>query len=403
MEKFKCIKGSVSCGKPATIMFMDDVDDWSVSNFISDLNFLTTYVKPSKITIMINSTGGNVVDGLSAFSAIQSCPIDTVCVNEGIAASMGSIIWAAGKECKMKDYALLMLHNPYAEAEDEETKRYVGLCVEQLKTIYCKRFKMSEEDVKKFMDGEGNYDGTFFTAERAVEAGFLAQEDVIETGPVKAKVAASLRGMKNITADLMSSAVFAATNQQNNKSREKMNEQVKVFAALLGMAGDNVDESKVKAEILALVKSRSEYKAVQDKVKEQETAMAALRTELEGSKAAVGNLQKNLDEAQAKVKAFEEAEAKAAQAAAEAMVDAAIEQSKIGKETRDTWLAMAKENMELVKTTLAAIPAREDLGKAIAGDPANHAAAQQGMQSAEAAIEAKVLAVVGSDFKPRSL
>ena len=48
------------------------------------------------------------------------------CINEGMAASMGSVLWAAGERSLMRDYAILMIHNPFLlSAEDERANDMV--------------------------------------------------------------------------------------------------------------------------------------------------------------------------------------------------------------------------------------------------------------------------------------
>ena len=112
INNLKHIVGEVEAAKPAIIRFFDSVNADSARNFISEFLWLQDYVKPSKIIVLINSEGGSVLSGMSIYSVIQACPYEVDCVVEGIAASMGSIIWAAGDNSYMHDYSLLMIHNP---------------------------------------------------------------------------------------------------------------------------------------------------------------------------------------------------------------------------------------------------------------------------------------------------
>lgn len=133
---------------------------------------------------MINSEGGSVLYGMSMFSVIQSCPIEVDCIIEGIAASMGSVIWAAGANLYMHDYSLLMIHNPFhnrSGENDANTQQTVNAFRSQLETIYRKRFGMTKEQVQSIMDGEEGVDGTFFTAQDAVKAGFIQADHILKT------------------------------------------------------------------------------------------------------------------------------------------------------------------------------------------------------------------------------
>ena len=52
--KFKYIRAGYQEGMPAHINFYDDVDYWSVNDFIYEFHYLEKYVSPSKIVIHIN-------------------------------------------------------------------------------------------------------------------------------------------------------------------------------------------------------------------------------------------------------------------------------------------------------------------------------------------------------------
>ena len=100
-KELKYILGKVAAGLPADICFYDDVDDWSVERFLWEFDWLVENC-PSKIRVHINSCGGSCVEGMSVFTKILDCQIPTECINDGLAASMGSVIWAAGNEVYMK-------------------------------------------------------------------------------------------------------------------------------------------------------------------------------------------------------------------------------------------------------------------------------------------------------------
>lgn len=111
-EKFKNIVGEAKCGEVATIRFFGKVAGESTAQFNAEFDFLESVIRPKLIRVLINSEGGSVLYGMSTYSTIQNSTIDTECIIEGMAASMGSIIWAAGKRSLMRDYAILMIHNP---------------------------------------------------------------------------------------------------------------------------------------------------------------------------------------------------------------------------------------------------------------------------------------------------
>ena len=131
---------------------------------------------------MINSEGGSVLYGMSTYSTIANATVDTECIIEGVAASMASIIWAAGKRSLMRDYAILMIHNPMLPDDDGgEPSDMVTAFTKQIETIYRKRFGLKAEHVRAIMDGQAGKDGTYFDAQAAVKAGIIPAEHVIHT------------------------------------------------------------------------------------------------------------------------------------------------------------------------------------------------------------------------------
>lgn len=416
-QDLKFVKGSVERGKPAVICFFSEVEHWSVQDFIWEFNWIKDR-KPSEIKVLINSVGGSCVDGISAFSTIINCDIPTVCVIEGIAASMASIIWAAGNKCLMRDYALLMIHNPWSEkSDDPETQRTIDNFTAQLKTIYTKRFNMDDEKITAIMNGEDDFDGTFFTAQQAVEAGFITADQIIETGNISSSIAAKLEGVNNSSAiaSIMQGAIdknlknieghtiIKKDDQSLISKTNNMNQEFLTVAALLGLTGEKANENAVSAKIQDLVKASKELETLKAEKKTLDEKISALNTELAGSKASVENLTKNLKDAHDALDVYKKAEEEARTASINAMVDAAIQAGKIGKETKATWVSMAEEKFDLAKQTLDSIPAREDIAAQIANNPENKQKTAEEMADEEAKVKAQVDAIVGKDFQFRSL
>lgn len=406
-SKFKYIRAGYQDGTPAHINFYDDVDSWSVNDFLYEFHYLEKYVSPSKIVIHINSAGGCVVDGISVFSAIQNSEIPTETINDGLAASMGSIIWAAGKTMYMKDYALLMIHNPFMESGDKSKEDVVEAFKKQLSIIYSKRFGMSDEQVKAIMNGEEGKDGTWFTAEKAVAAGFLDSTHIIDTPEaVKNQIAAKVSGERDLKSlvNIMASVKDEVeqkvqNNNITNNSNNRMKEDFTLVAAFLNMDSSKATEKTVSARIKELLASESELGDVKVQLENVTKDLQDAQTKLSGSEASVKNLSASLDEAKKKLKVFEDAEAAAKQKSIEDLVDNAINLCKIQKEDRETWINQANANFDLTKKTLDAIPARDDINAHLNNDPANKQGAAQGMQSEEEKLKAKVNEVVGTDFK----
>ena len=415
-DQLKHIVGNYESGKPAVIRFFGSVDPQSAQQFNEEFSFLVDYVKPSKIVVMINSEGGSVIYGMSIFSLIQSCPIEVDCIVEGIAASMGSIIWAAGDNLYMHDYSLLMIHNPFnswGDDANENTKVTVEAFRSQLETIYRKRFGMTKEQVKDIMDGAEGVDGSWFTAKDAVKAGFLHSENVIKTSKqVRDKVKNQIDGISNASSlrDIMTAVsaeidenklldeVMAIHNRTENqlqtepKVMEKENETpiLDTISAQLGFSKD-VQMTAVTAKIADLLKNEAEL----SKVKAEYEAM---KIDFKAKEAELTNVNAELVEAKASLKKYQDAEAAAFEAKIVALVEEAIQAGKIEDSAKADWIEMARGNFDRVKSTLASIHGRNNIPAAIAGDPANKEQIQETLNDVEAQTKEKIKAVLG-DFK----
>ena len=101
------------------IVFIGGVDEVAAGLVIAQLLFLNSEDKEKDISVYINSPGGSVTAGLAIYDTMQYLPNDfaTYCI--GQAASMGSVLLAAGT--KGKRYALpnarIMIHQPWGCAQ----------------------------------------------------------------------------------------------------------------------------------------------------------------------------------------------------------------------------------------------------------------------------------------------
>jgi ATP-dependent protease ClpP protease subunit len=181
-EDLKNIVGSAQTGEVATIRFFGRITEASAAQFCGEFDYLESCIRPKLIRVLINSEGGSVLYGMAIYSIIQNSSVPTECVIEGMAASMASIVWAAGNKSLMRDYSILMIHNPFLpESEAGEKSDLVSAFTGQITTIYRKRFGLKKEQIEAIMNGEAGRDGTFFDAKAAVKAGIIPSENVIRT------------------------------------------------------------------------------------------------------------------------------------------------------------------------------------------------------------------------------
>ena len=94
------------------IQCVGEINQQSVQSMILQLRYLQVLDSTKEITMYVNSPGGSVYDGLALIDVMDAlkCPIKTVCT--GLAASMGSLIFASGNERCMLSHSRIMIHNP---------------------------------------------------------------------------------------------------------------------------------------------------------------------------------------------------------------------------------------------------------------------------------------------------
>lgn len=421
IKDLKLVSGELSVGKPACIHFYGEVNEWTTSDFNSQFLYIQEFIKPSKITVCINSEGGSVIYGMGTYSIIQDCPIDTETIVDGIAASMGSVIWAAGKKGFMRDYSIMMIHNPFNSDGDDEDDKDAQECTnafrKQICKIYQSRFGLSEEAVKSIMDGEEGIDGTYLDAEKAVALGILSESHIIAScKQTKDEVKAKIVGVKDVAKVRAIMSEFAEVKDENklipkdepipsqiniinknNKEMEKVgNEQHEdlQFGLVCDQLGFDKGTTAIKItnRINELMKVEADLKAANKQIADFEIVKNGLETK-------VNNANAELKTVKDALKVYQDAEEAAKNASIEAMVTEAIEKRKISVESKDSWINMAKNNLELAKSTLDSIPASDKISDAIATDPSNVKEAKDNINKAEKDIETKIAERVGNEFK----
>lgn len=405
INDLQLVTGEARPGEAASIRFFGKVTAQSTARFNEEFEYLETVIRPSLIRVLINSEGGSVLHGMTTYATIQNSTIDTECVIEGMAASMGSVLWAAGKRSLMRDYSILMIHNPFLpSAEEGEASELVKAFTRQIETIYRKRFSLTTEQVQSIMAGETGKDGTYFDASLAVSAGIIPEKNILHTSPqLCEKVKNGISGLEdagdiqNVMSKITAEAGNHPTPAQQNINLNTMNEERTIpfelgaVAASLGIK-DKFEVTDVMSRISALMNVEASLTEANRKLTDAQTVIA-------GKDASIGNLQKDLAETVAKLSVFEKKEADEKKARIDKLVEDAVTAGKIEKENKAQWVEMAGSNYELAEKTLASIPAREKITHEIATDPDNVQAAKTAARTVEEKMAEKVNAVVGESFE----
>ncbi|MDP5277151.1 head maturation protease, ClpP-related [Chengkuizengella axinellae] len=153
-----------------------------------------------EITVLINSPGGGVFDGLTIRSLLKNHQASITVRIEGYAASIASIIAMAGDKIVMSKGSMMMIHNPATSLWGGESKdfREVADFLDQIRDsllpIYSDRTGLSNEELIEMMDKE-----TWMSADEAVEKGFA---DEVEDGAVSASMMGAVATVNGVNMDL---------------------------------------------------------------------------------------------------------------------------------------------------------------------------------------------------------
>ncbi|KAI0063138.1 hypothetical protein BV25DRAFT_1907245 [Artomyces pyxidatus] len=172
------------------IMLYGPIRDTDAALIVAQLLFLEAEETSKPIHLYINSPGGSVTAGLAIYDTVQyvSSPIHTYCV--GQAASMGSLLLAAGEKGKrhVLPNASIMIHQPSGGASGQASDIAIHakeiLRIRKLLTgIYqrhCAQLGESEADgLQRFETAlERDY---FMTAQEALDFGIV--DGILEKRP----------------------------------------------------------------------------------------------------------------------------------------------------------------------------------------------------------------------------
>lgn len=156
------------------IIFLGTAINSDVANIINTQLLWLDSIDPGKeITMYINSPGGEVYSGLSIYDTMHiiKSPVKTICV--GLAASMASILLAAGKERYALPHSRIMIHQPLGGVKGQAsdiviTAKEITKLKDELNQILATKTGQSLDKIT--IDTDRDY---YMTAEEAEEYGMI--------------------------------------------------------------------------------------------------------------------------------------------------------------------------------------------------------------------------------------
>ena len=156
------------------IIFIGTAIDDDVANVIqAQLLYLQSLDDKADISLYLNTPGGVVSAGLGIYDTMQliSPNVNTICT--GLAASMGSILLAAGEKRSILPHAQVMIHQPLGGVSGQASDilieaEEIRKCRDELCSILAEHTKQPFDKV--FQDMDRNH---WFTAQEAIDYGLV--------------------------------------------------------------------------------------------------------------------------------------------------------------------------------------------------------------------------------------
>lgn len=174
-----CIKIEDELLSRREIFLTEEVNPETSNELIKQLMYLERQDSGKEITLYINSPGGEVISGLAVYDLISlmKSPVRTVCT--GTAASMGAILFLAGKKREMLPHTRLMIHDPSFSGGSIGGKKSHELRheLEKLDEVREALAKIIAEKTGRPLEEiyDVTSDDTFYSAEEAITFGLATE------------------------------------------------------------------------------------------------------------------------------------------------------------------------------------------------------------------------------------
>ena len=212
----------------------------AVDEFLRDLESLNGR---KNVTVHINSVGGDLYAGVAIYNRLKALAAHVTTINDGLAASAGSLIFQAGNTRKVNAGSNIMVHQAMGFLFGYYNNKQLRDAMKQLEAgnkaavnIYSEASGRPADDMKAMVDRE-----TWLTGQEAVDAG-LADEvlDTTASAPVTMSLTAdrrnmivngvklSARCMSNIPAGIAvmsAAATVSPTAKEPEKNKHSNNER----------------------------------------------------------------------------------------------------------------------------------------------------------------------------------
>lgn len=152
------------------------------------LNDMEKVKNRSKVTVRINSPGGELYAGLAIMNRLAELKGDVITIVDGLAASAASIILQGGKTRKVHNGSMVMVHGAssflfgyYNEAKLAEAEKQLNAANRAAIEAYSQRMDIGKDEIRSIMART-----EWMTGQEAIKKGFA--DELIETGNVSMSI-----------------------------------------------------------------------------------------------------------------------------------------------------------------------------------------------------------------------
>lgn len=171
--------GSASAAAAEILIYKDIGENWWSEDPVTAARFREELeeIQAPEIVVRILSMGGSVPDGLGIYNALKNHPAKITTVNDGVAASIASLVFMAGDVRISASNSMLMIHAPWTYASgNAETLRDAADALDAwasaMASSYAEATGKSKDEIMALLtDGKDHY----WTADEALAEGYATQ------------------------------------------------------------------------------------------------------------------------------------------------------------------------------------------------------------------------------------
>lgn len=284
----------------AEILICDQIGkDWWTGDGIASKEFaqeLQKIPRDKKITVLIDSSGGNVWDGLAIHNLLAERRDKVTCRVIGIAASIASVIALAGYRTEIPKSALMMIHNPWGVCQG--TAEEMRKCADALDKngdviagVYEGKCKKPKADILKTMAEE-----TWFTGEEAKEYGLV--DELIDQMPMAASADKyNLSMFRRVPAALIQPQNKVATTEPQITSKAKEQPMPETITPVANVATNQQSETEKVSALIAGFEARIQAQNKQLETEKRTRITATVQAAIDDYKIPVAQKQRWIDRA----------------------------------------------------------------------------------------------------------